>query len=99
MMIVTNLLHTLAAGGLDISGLPQQGATSAKLQTILNIVFMVAGGIAVLIVVLAGLRYVLSQGNPQETSVAKNAILYALIGLVVIISATAIVNFVIFRVA
>ncbi len=69
--------------------------TTGALQTILNIVLGISGAIAVLIIVLAGFRYIISQGNPSEVATARNAILYALIGLVVIICAFAIVNFVV----
>jgi uncharacterized membrane protein YidH (DUF202 family) len=63
----------------------------------LSLAFGVAGGIALLIVTIAGFKYVLSQGNPQETAKAKDAIMYALIGLVVIIIAFTIVTFVVDR--
>jgi len=46
------------------------------------------------IIVLAGFRYIISQGNPNEVATAKNAIIYSLVGLVVIMFAFAIVNFV-----
>lgn len=72
-------------------------ASSVQLQNILQIVFGVAGAIAFLIISIAGLQYTLSQGDPQRTAKAKNAILYALIGLVISMSAFAIVTFVIGR--
>ena len=75
--------------------LPNVSADSDRLQTILNIVFAVTGAMAVLVIILAGVRYIASQGNPSQTSIAKNAIIYALIGLVVIMFAFAIVNFVV----
>lgn len=59
----------------------------------LKIVFGVAGGVAFLIITLAGLKYVLSQGNPQETAKAKNTIIDALIGLIISLAAFAIVAF------
>ncbi|HEY5806229.1 MAG TPA: pilin [Candidatus Saccharimonadales bacterium] len=74
--------------------LPDVGAQPSRLQDMLNIVLAIMGAVAVLIIVLAGFRYITSQGNPNEVTTAKNAILYALIGLVVIMFAFAIVNFV-----
>jgi hypothetical protein len=53
------------------------------------------GAAAVLIIVLAGFRYILSQGSPNEIATARNAIIYSSVGLVVIMFAFAIVNFVI----
>jgi hypothetical protein len=61
----------------------------------LRIVFGVAGAIAFLMVTIAGFKYVISQGNPQETAKAKDALIHAIIGLFVALSAFAIVQFVI----
>lgn len=57
-------------------------------------VFMVLGGIAVIMVVVGGLRYAISGGDPGAVKSAKNTILYAVIGLIVAVSASAIVLFV-----
>lgn len=84
------------ATAIDTSGLPGANiATSDRLQTVLNIVFAIAGAIALLVITIAGFHYVLSQGNPQEVAKSKNAIIYAGVGLILLILATAIVNFVI----
>src|SRR5688572_25123465 len=92
------LLSFFAAGGVDISNLPDPAANPAALQTILNIVFVLTGAIAVLIIVLAGFRFVTSSGDPQSVAKARNAIIYAIVGLIVIIFATVIVNFVVWEV-
>ncbi|HUD06389.1 MAG TPA: pilin [Candidatus Saccharimonadales bacterium] len=68
--------------------------SAAAIKTALNILFSILGAIALLIVTIAGFRYVISRGEPQEVSKAKDTILYALIGLVVCMAALAIVNFV-----
>jgi uncharacterized membrane protein YvbJ len=67
--------------------------TTGRLQIIVNTVLAITGAIAVLIIVIAGFRYIVSQGSPNEVATARNAIIYALIGLVVIMFAFAIVNF------
>jgi hypothetical protein len=80
---------------LDLRPIQGASADSAHLQAIVNTVLSVTGAIAVLIIVVAGFKYITSQGNPNEVTVARNAIIYALIGLIVIIAAFAIVNFVV----
>lgn len=75
--------------------LPGTELTDTTIKTVLEAVFMVAGGVAVLIITVAGLFYVISLGNPQATNKAKNTILYALIGLGVCIFAFTIVRYVI----
>lgn len=79
----------------DIPNLPKGNLGSDNVEVALNVAFGVAGAIALLIITIAGLRYVLSQGDPQTTAKAKNAILYALIGLVVIVFSRVILAFLI----
>lgn len=76
------------------------GVTSASndtLATILNTVYMVAGMVAVLVIVIAGITFALSQGDANRIAQARMAILSAVIGLVVIIGAFAITQFVLGR--
>lgn len=81
-----------------IPNLPDASADQGQIETILQIVFQVAAVVAVLIIVIAGFTYVLSGGDPQKTNRAKDAILYAVIGLVVAILGYTIVTLVINRV-
>lgn len=64
-------------------------------KNILNILFMIIGILAVIMIVVGGFRYVLSAGDSSAVTAAKNTILYAVIGLIVALLAFAIVNFVI----
>lgn len=73
----------------------QQGLVQG---TILPIVFGIIALVSVLIIVIAGFSYVISNGDPQRTNRAKDAILYAIIGLVVAILGYTIVAFVANRV-
>lgn len=61
---------------------------------ILNMVYVIAGFSAVLVIVIAGFYFVTANGNAQNIQRAKNAILYAVIGLVVIIMAFGITSFI-----
>lgn len=75
------------------TGLPTVGAGSNELQLILQVVFGVLGVVAVLFIVIGGLRYTISEGNPEDMSKAKNTIIYAIVGLVIVLFAEAIVTF------
>lgn len=84
---------------VDTSALPHTDVTSnSTIKTVLSITFGIIGGLALLFVTIGGFRYVISQGDPQAVSKAKNTILYALVGLVVAIAAETIVTFVVGRV-
>jgi uncharacterized membrane protein YidH (DUF202 family) len=81
------------------SSLPTVEANQNTIGTVLHVVFGIFAAIAVLVVTIAGLQYVLSQGDPQKTAKAKNTILYAVIGLVVAMMGYVIVSFVVGKVA
>lgn len=85
--------------GTNISpgNLPQISADQSTITTISGIVFGVAGAFALLVITISGLRYITAAGNPEKVSKAKNGIIYSLIGLVVCISAEAIIAFVVNR--
>lgn len=80
------------------TGIPKISAGNSQVQTVLQLVFGIIAVIAVLIIVINGFRMVLSQGNPDEVRKTRDAILAAVIGLVVAISAEVIVSFVLGRV-
>lgn len=81
-------------GGADDLNIPQKEATTAEFNNIINFVLSVAGVVAVIVLVVAGIQYSVSAGDPQAAARAKNAIIYAVIGLVVIGSAFTITNFI-----
>ena len=77
--------------------LPKVTADESSIKTILSIVFGILGSFALLGVVLSGMKYIVSSGDSQKTSEAKNGIIYSLVGLIVAISAEAMVVFVVKR--
>ena len=81
----------------DISGgsLPTPNADNSTIKTALEIVFGIIGAFAVLNITLSGLKYITSAGNEQKVAEAKNGIVYSLVGLMIAISAEAIVAFVV----
>lgn len=72
---------------------PNSLTSVAALQTIMGVVFGIVGGLSLLIITVSGLRYITSAGDPEKTTRARNGIIYALVGLVIALSAEAIVAF------
>jgi lysylphosphatidylglycerol synthetase-like protein (DUF2156 family) len=68
-------------------------------KIIINIISVVVGIIAVIMIIYAGFRYVTSGGKDDAVKGAKNTILYAIIGLVVVALAQIIVHFVLAKTA
>jgi hypothetical protein len=88
-----------ALSPLDISPLPHVTTGAAKVQAILTVLFSIIGSIALLMFVIGGMRYISAQGDPAQISKAKGTLIYALVGVLVSMSAVAIVTFVLGRLA
>ncbi|HSW66015.1 MAG TPA: pilin [Bacillota bacterium] len=80
-------------GGIDVSTLPNPSASNATLITLYNTVIGLFGATALIVLVIAGLRYVSSNGDPGTMAKTKNTIIYSAIGLVVSLVAFTIVNY------
>lgn len=89
-------LLTPGEGPGEINNLPTLSGDQV-LQNGLNLAYFVAGIIAVIIIIVAGIMYSTSAGDQARVTKAKNLILYSIAGLVIIMSAFAITNFVIGR--
>ncbi|MDQ3064760.1 MAG: pilin [bacterium] len=99
--------NNLCAGAnLDVNsncntGITDQAA-SAKINnligSIINIFTLVVGVVSVLMIIIGGFKYITSGGDSSNVSGAKNTILYAIIGLVIVALAQTIVRFVLGRV-
>jgi hypothetical protein len=71
-----------------------QSKINSLLTSVINIFSIVVGIIAVFMIIFGGLKYITSGGDSGNVSGAKNTIIYALIGLVIVALAQFIVHFV-----
>lgn len=82
---------TTSSGGIEgivnMSG--EQLLTNA-----LNLTYFIAGIVAVIVIIIAGMSYITSNGDPAKITRAKNMILYAVVGLIIILVAFTITGFV-----
>lgn len=76
------------------SKLPHVAATMGTLNAILGVLYSIAGALAVVFVIIGGVRYTLSGGDSSKIAQAKNTILYAIVGLVIVLLAFTITNFI-----
>ena len=90
-MRALHILAQISEGEVDI---PKPGLTDASITTALQIVFGVVGAAALIILVIAGIQYSVSLGNPEATGRLRNTIIYAGVGLAVCVLAFSIVTFV-----
>lgn len=70
------------------------GTANSLLKNIINIFSIVVGVVAVIMIIVAGFRYITSGGKQESITGAKNTILYAVIGLIIVALAQIIVRFV-----
>lgn len=79
--------------GCDTS--TQSGLDLPKVMTtIINIFSVIVGFVAVIMIIIGGVRYITSGGDSGNISAAKNTIIYAIIGLIIVALAQVLVHFV-----
>jgi hypothetical protein len=70
-------------------------AQGGVFQIAANTLIFLVGAVAVIFLIIGGLRYVISNGDAKNVEAAKNTILYAIVGIVVAVISFALVQFVI----
>ena len=81
-------------GGTDCTTADQTNKVNNLISTILNVLSVIVGIIAVVMIIIGGFHYITSGGSDEKVKKAKNTLLYAIIGLVVVALAQIIVKFV-----
>ena len=108
VLIIGAAVVMLASGNVSALTL-QEGAEAARcdgcpadlfgdtgvFKQVTNTILYIVGIVAVIMLIIGGIRYVTSGGDSKKVTDAKNTVLYAIIGLVIAFLAFAIVNFVI----
>ncbi len=95
------LLQSLAQllGSPSEYGIPNTTTVgNSQVARIVNLVLMIAGIVSVITVIVGGILYSISVGDSAKTAKAKDTIIYAVIGLIIVASAFAITNFIIGKV-
>ena len=73
------------SGGAQVNGI---------IKTIVEVLLTAVGAISIIMIVIGGIMFALSSGDAQKAAKARSTILYAVVGLIVSVFASAIVNFV-----
>lgn len=107
-----NITQALCAGAnfespnsIGVSSCTTGGSVSATFQIeafIQNIISLLSWGIglvAVFMIILGGFKYITSGGESTGVTAAKNTILYAIIGLVIVALSQIIVRFILGRIS
>lgn len=86
---------TFNAGTGECADPPGESSVNDVLATVLNFLSLIAGIIAVIMIIIAGLRFITGQGEPSSVAQARNAIIYAAVGIVIVVLSQVLVQFVI----
>ena len=71
-----------------------QNNFNTLMARVINIFSIVVGSISVIMIIIGGFRYIISNGDSNSVTGAKNTILYAIVGLVIVLFSQIIVRFV-----
>ncbi len=89
-----SLSANAAANTCDVALEGSEDRITGLISDIINIFSLIVGVISVIMIIIGGLKYITSAGDSNNVTSAKNTILYAIIGLVVVALAQFIVKFV-----
>jgi len=91
--LISQLAATIDA---KANGIPKLSSNNI-LQDGLGLVYWAAGITAVIVIIIGGILYATSEGDAQKVKRAKDAILYSIVGLVVVLMAFVVTQFIIGR--
>jgi Type IV secretion system pilin len=75
------------------TNLPTTAAGADQIRVLLQFTFGIISAIAVIVIIVQGYNFVLSGGESEKAKKARNALIYAAVGLAVSLSAQLIVSF------
>jgi len=92
MFVVPLPAHAQAWGGcVDANGVASLSCIPIVFANIVKAALMFVGTVAVFLIVWAGIKYVMSGGDPKQTQAARQIMTYAIIGLVLVLSSFGII--------
>lgn len=80
----------------NAAGIPQMTGDEL-LHNGLNLMYFLAGIVAIITMIIGGLMYIISNGDAARITKGKNLVTYSIVGLIIVLSAFAVTNFVIWR--
>lgn len=86
-----------AAKDSKLCGEKNSASVNGLIKNIVNLLLFIVGIVAVIMIIIGGIKYTTSSGDAAKATSAKNTIIYAVVGLVVAAFAYAIVSFVVGR--
>jgi hypothetical protein len=86
-------LHLTSENCTQALGNPQN-ALNTLITRVVNLFSVIVGIVAVIMIIVGGFKYITSGGDSSNVSDAKNTILYAIVGLIIVALSQFLVRFV-----
>jgi Type IV secretion system pilin len=71
------------------------GVDNSNVSSIITFVFAIAFGVALIVIIISGIQFMLSQGDPGKSANARNTIIYAAVGLALASASYGIVRYIV----
>lgn len=81
--------------GTETNCVTDDSSLRGIIHAVVNLFSVIVAIVAVIMIIYAGFRYVTSEGDNSQIAAAKNTLLYAIVGLVVVAVAQLVVRFVV----
>lgn len=78
----------------DIKDIATLSCLPAIFQNVLTFIFLLSGLVAVFMIILGGIKFLTSGGDPKQVEGARNTLTWAIVGLVLILLSFTILNFI-----
>lgn len=79
-------------------GEESQNKLSKTLKDIINLLTIIIGIVSVIMIIISGFRFITSNGDSNSIASARNTLIYAIVGLIIVAFAQLIVKFVLTRI-
>ncbi len=93
-----NLDVTTSCSTGGITDFEAQAKINTIIRNIINLFSLLVGVVSVIMIILGGFKYITSGGDSGNVGSAKNTIIYAIVGIVIVAFAQLIVRFVLTKV-
>jgi hypothetical protein len=78
--------------GTNLAGFQEEGAAAGVVQTLLNVIFSIVGGVGFLFMLYAAFIIMTSQANPERMNYGKKVLVGAIVGVIFSLSIVFIIN-------
>ncbi len=87
-------INDARGGAAGLGGGTSSTTAPGLIQAVISFLLFLVGVVSVIMLIIGGIRFIVSAGDAQATANARNTVLYSIVGIIVAVAAYGIVNFV-----